>query len=270
MLKNIALITLLVSGFSFAQKSETQKNKLLGNPTFVEESMQKARIRMAQISGYELEYYTKSTYNKDGNPTKREYFNEDGSRTFSESFAYNDAGKMLSSELKSEDESLIFNFDYEYTEDGYVVVKSESDVNVQRNEYKLDDKQNVTYEKETNLLEDNVFIEKTNEYKNGFLVKTAVKYNNGDYTLEYKNDANGNPIEENYLDKANKLVNKFVRKYDDKNNLTEEITIDATGKTKNTSKIMYQYDNNKNWTKRTQYVSQIDQPISNTTRTIRY
>ena len=39
MLKNIALITLLVSGISFAQKSETQKNKLLGNPVFVEESM---------------------------------------------------------------------------------------------------------------------------------------------------------------------------------------------------------------------------------------
>ena len=107
-------------------------------------------------------------------------------------------------------------------------------------------------------------------YQNGFLVKTQVKYNQGSYTLDYKNDAKGNPIEEIYLDKDNKAVNKYLRKFDDNNNMTEEVMLDETGKVKHISTIKYQYDNHKNWTKRTQYVKNFDQPISNTTRTIRY
>lgn len=271
MLKNIALITLLVSGISFAQKSETQKNKLLGNPTFVEESMQKANIRMSQIVNYELEYYTKSNYNSEGNPTKREYFNETGERTFSESFNYNEAGKIISREMKSEDESLVFNFDYEYTTEDYNITKSENDVNVSKTTYKLDNNQNIIYEKEINLLEDNeVFVEKKYDYQNDFLVKTSVKYNQGSYTLDYKNDAKGNPTEELYIDKNNKLINKYIRKFDTNNNIIEESTFGADGKLTNVSTIKYQYDDKKNWTKRTQYASKIDQPISNTTRTIRY
>ena len=271
MLKNIALITLLFSGIAFGQKSELQQNDVIGNPTFIEESMQKARIRVKQIEGYELDYYTKSTYNKEGNPTKREYFNEAGERTFSESFDYNDAGKLNSREIKSEDESMKFNFDYEYSADGYVVIKSENDVNVLKSEYKLDDKQNIIYEKETNLLEDaEVFTEKKNEFQNGYLTKTNVKYNQGSYTLNYKNDTNGNPIEELYINQDNKLINKYIRKFDSNNNIIEETTFDETGKVKNLSTIKYQYDDKKNWTKRTQYVKDIDQPISNTTRTIRY
>ncbi len=271
MLKNIALITILFSGFAFAQKSELQQNDVLGNPTFIEESMQKARIRMKFIEGYETEYYTKSTYNKDGNPTKRDYFDEAGNKTFAETFNYNESNKLISREMKNNDESLVFNFDYEYTTDGYIVTKSENDVNVSKTEYKLDQNQNVTYERETNLLEDSdVFIEKTFQYQNGFLVKTLVKYNQGTYTLNYKNDSKGNPIEETYMDKNNKQVNKYVRKFDENNNIIEETVIDETGKVKNISTIKYQYDNHKNWIKRTQFVKDIDQPISNTTRTIRY
>ena len=173
--------------------------------------------------------------------------------------------------MKNNDESLVFNFDYEYTTDGYIVTKSENDVNVSKTEYKLDQNQNVTYERETNLLEDSdVFIEKTFQYQNGFLVKTLVKYNQGTYTLNYKNDSKGNPIEETYMDKNNKQVNKYVRKFDENNNIIEETVIDETGKVKNISTIKYQYDNHKNWIKRTQFVKNIDQPISNTTRTIRY
>ncbi len=250
MLKNIALITILFSGFAFAQKSELQQNDVLGNPTFIEESMQKARIRMKFIEGYETEYYTKSTYNKDGNPTKRDYFDEAGNKTFAEIFNYNESNKLISREMKNNDESLVFNFDYEYTTEGYIVTKSENDVNVSKTEYKLDQNQNITYERETNLLEDSdVFINKT---------------------LNYNNDAKGNPIEETYVDKDNNQVNKYVRKFDENNNIIEETVIDETGKVKNISTIKYQYDNHKNWVKRTQFVKDIDQPISNTTRTIRY
>ena len=271
MLKNISLIALLFSNFAFAQKSELVQNDVFGNPIFIEESMQKARIRMMHIEGYDQEYYTKSTYNTAGNPTKRDYFDEEGNVSFSESFNYNDTNKLASRELKNTDESLIFNFDYEYTPEGYIVTKSENDVNVVKIEYKLDQNQNITYEHESNLLEDNyIFIEKNHLYQNGFLVKTQVKYNQGSYTLDYKNDAKGNPIEEIYLDKDNKAVNKYLRKFDDNNNMTEEVTLDETGKVKHISTIKYQYDNHKNWTKRTQYVKNFDQPISNTTRTIRY
>ena len=271
MLKNIALITFLFSGFVFAQKSELQQNDVVGNPTFIEESMQKARIRIKQIEGYELEYYTKSTYNKEGNPTKRDYFNEAGELTFSESFTYSNEGKVVAREMKSKDESLIFNFDYEYSADGYSVTKSENDVNIFKTDYKLDDKQNIIYEKEVSLLEDTeIFTEKKYNYQNGFLSKVDVKYNQGSYRLEYKNDANGNPQEELYYDKDNKLINKYLRKFDANNNIIEETTYDETGKVRNVSTIKYQYDNKKNWTKRTQYVKDFDQPISNTTRTIRY
>ncbi|WP_413532107.1 hypothetical protein [Empedobacter brevis] len=271
MLKNIVLITILFSGFAFAQKSELDQNDVFGNPTYIEESMQKARIRVKFIEGYETEYYTKSSYNKDGNPTKRDYFDEGGNKILEETFQYNDQDKLISRIMKNNDESLIFNFDYDYTTDGYIVTKSENDVNVSKTEYKLDENQNVTYERETNLLEDSdVFIEKTFQYQNGFLVKTLVKYNNGSYTLNYKNDAKGNPLEEIYLSKDNKEINKYLRKFDENNNIIEETVIDETGKIKNISTIKYQYDNHKNWTKRTQFVKDIDQPISNTTRTIRY
>ncbi|GEM50458.1 hypothetical protein EB1_02480 [Empedobacter brevis NBRC 14943 = ATCC 43319] len=271
MLKKITLIPLLISGFAFAQKSELEQNDIIGHPNYIEESMQKARIRVMHIEGYDLEYYTKSTYNKDGNPVKRDYFDEAGNTTFSESFHYNESNKLISRELKNEDGSLVFIFDYEYTTDGYIVIKSENDVNVLKTAYKLDTHQNVTYERETNLLEDtDVFIEKNYQYQNGFLIKTLVKYNQGSYTLDYKNDAKGNPLEEVYTSKDNKQVNKYLRKFDDNNNIIEETTLDETGKIKNVSTIKYQYDEHKNWTKRTQYVKHFDQPISNTTRTIRY
>ena len=248
MLKNIALITFLFSGFAFAQKSELQQNDVVGNPTFIEESMQKARIRIKQIEGYELEYYTKSTYSKEGNPSKRDYFNEAGELTFTESFTYSNEGKIIAREMKSE-----------------------NDVNIFKTDYKLDDKQNIIYEKEVSLLEDTeIFTEKKYNYQNGFLSKVDVKYNQGSYRLEYKNDANGNPQEELYYDKDNKLINKYLRKFDTNNNIVEETTYDETGKVRNVSTIKYQYDNKKNWTKRTQYVKDFDQPISNTTRTVRY
>lgn len=271
MLKNIALITLFVSGFTYAQKSELEQNDVNGHPNYIEESMQKARIRMMHIEGYDLEYYTKSTYNNYGNPTKRTYFDEAGNPTFSESFNYNESNKLISRELKSNDESLIFNFDYEYTPEGYTVTKSENDINVLKTEYKLNQNKQVTFERETNLLEDtDIYIEKNHQYQNGFLIKTQVKYNQGSYTLNYKNDANGNPLEEDYVSKDNKQVNKYIRKFDSNNNIIEETTIDETGKVKNVSNIKYQYDEHKNWTKRTQFVKDFDEPISNTTRTIRY
>lgn len=270
MFKQIVVLSLFITSISFAQKSEIQKNKIAGNPTFIEESMQKAQTRMNQITGYELEYYTKSTYNKDGNPIKREYLNEDGTRSFSENFVYNDAGKLTLREMKNEDESLIFTFDYEYTENDYVVIKSENDVNIQRNEYKLDEDGNIIFEKEINLLEENIFIEKKYTFKNGLLVKTEVKYDKENYTLEYQNDQNGNPKEELYIGKDKKMISKFIRKFDSNQNMIEEVTLDQNGKTKNISTIKYLYDDQQNWIKRTQFVKDIDQPISNTTRTIRY
>lgn len=271
MLKYFVLSTILFSGLAFAQKSEIEKNKVNGKPTSIEESMQKASIRMQQITGYELQYHTKSIYNKDGNPISREYFNEDGNRVSSENFTYNEDNKISSSEMKSEDETLKFYFQYEYTEDGYTIVKSENDVNILQTEYKLDNNQNVIYEKETNLFEEgNLFTEKKYEYTGGFLTKTIVKYNNGFHTLLYKNDALGNAVEEQYMDKNNKLIYKFVRKFDKNQNITEEITYDTNGKITNSSQIMYEYDEQKNWIKRTQYTSKIDEPISNTLRTIRY
>lgn len=271
MLKYFVLSTILFSGLAIAQKSEIEKNKVNGKPTFIEESMQKASIRMQQITGYELQYHTKSVYNDNGNPISREYFNEDGNRVSSESFSYNEDNKISFSEMKSEDESLKFYFQYEYTEDGYSITKSENDVNILKIEYKLDQNQNVIFEKETNLFEEgDLFTEKKYEYTNGFLTKTFIKYNNGSHTLSYKNDAKGNPTEELYTDKNNKLIYRFVRKFDDNQNIVEETTYDSNGKITNSSQILYEYDEQKNWLKRTQYTAKIDQPISNTLRTIRY
>ena len=137
--------------------------------------------------------------------------------------------------------------------------------------HKIDNVLNDEIDVIVNLLEDNdVFVEKKYDYQNDFLVKTSVKYNQGSYTLDYKNDAKGNPTEELYIDKNNKLINKYIRKFDTNNNIIEESTFGADGKLTNVSTIKYQYDDKKNWTKRTQYASKIDQPISNTTRTIRY
>lgn len=265
MQKTLLVIALVLSSYSFAQDKSIKDN-----PIFIEESMQKASIRMNQIAGYNLEYHQKSDY-KNNHIIKRESFAENGDLVSTETFVYNDNGEIVSKEIKNNDGSLVILFTYEYTPDGYVVTKSENDVIISKTDYVLDASKNIVSEKENNLLDEgNLFVEKKNEYKNNFLVKTNVKYNNGDYAIVYKNDNLGNSIEEEYLNNGKKLINKFLRKYDANNNLIEETTFDANGKVQNVTKILYEYDAHNNWTKRTQYASKIEMPISNTIRTIRY
>ncbi|WP_313384326.1 hypothetical protein [Chishuiella sp.] len=265
MQKTLLVMALVLSSYNFAQDKSIKDS-----PKFIEESMQKAGIRMDQITGYRLEYHIKSDYKND-NLIKRESFAENGDLVSTEIISYNDKNEILSREVKNNDDSLIILYTYEYSHEGYVVTKSENDVIITKTEYILDLSKNIISEKENNLLEEgNLFIEKTNEYKNNFLIKTNVKYNNGNYSIVYKNNDKGNPIEEEYLNNGKKLINKFLRKYDTNNNLIEETTFDANSKVQNITKILYEYDTHKNWTKRTQYASKFEMPISNTIRTIRY
>lgn len=270
MYKKITYIALLLGSITFGQPSEFERNNVQGHPTSIEESNTKALIRVSQIVDYETEYHTKTTYNAEGNPLVRHYFNTEGEERFLETFTYNDQNQLVTRELKNEAEDFHLIEDYVYTPHGYEVTKSENELIVLLSTYEFDENRLLIKETEKNQLDEGIFIDKTHSYKNKKITKTHVKYDGGIYTLEFKTDDNGNVIEEVFLSDGKKVGHRKTKKYDKNNNLIEEQLFEANGALKHTSKIMYQYDAQNNWTKRTQYSNQFDQPISNATRTLKY
>ena len=269
MIKKFSSILVLIGGILFAQTSDLEKEKLNNSPKSVEESLTKALIRANIIEDYIQEYYTKTSYNSKGFINQKEFYSEAGDLLFTEHYTYNDNDKLTKIEMSSNDESITKISDFEYTSDGYKETKSENDIIIAEVIYKLDG-DNIIYQKETSFLKDGIFTERSNEYKNNQLVKTEVKYGKDGYVVNYKYNQNQLPIEEVILDLKGKLVSKKRRLFDEKGNIIEENLYDATGRLKTNNRIKYEYDNNGNWILRTQFANNLEQPISNSKRTIRY
>lgn len=270
MFNKIVLTACLVGSVVFGQKTEFERNNIQGQPKKIEESNTKALIRVSQIVDYDMEYHTKTTFNQQGNPILRVFFSDSGNELYTETYAYNDANKLILKTLVNENEGLNIVEDYVYTDTGYVVTKSENELIVLITSFELDKQQQIVREIAKNQLEENIFIDKTNVYKNNKLTKTIVKHDGGLYELDFKTDDNGNVIEEVFFTNGKKIGHKKTRKFDQQNNLVEEKLFGDDGGLKHTSKFMYAYDSHNNWTKRTQYSNQFDQPLSNTTRTLSY
>lgn len=270
MIKKFSLIFSLVGGILFAQNTDLEKEKIINSPKFVEESFTKAIIRANIIEDYIQEYYTKTKYNTFGNISEKEFYSEAGELVFTETYTYDTENKLIKSEMINPEENFIVIKDYEYTPEGYKETKSENDIIIAINEYKIDANKKMIYQKETSMLEDGIFTERKNEYHQDQLIKTIVNYGKDGYTVTYKYDQNNLPIEEVIHDLKNNLVSKKRRKYDDKLNLIEEYLYDSTGRLKTNNRIKYEYDEKGNWTTRTQYANNLEQPVSNTKRTIRY
>lgn len=270
MYKKYSSILILISGILFAQTTDLEKDKIFKNPHLVEESFTKAFIKTNIIEDYIQEYHTKTYYNPEGNKKNKEYFSENGDLLYTETFTYTEDQKLIKSELSDPERNMVVIKDYEYNSDGFVETKSENEIVTVVNEYKINDQGNIIYNKETSLIDNNIFTEKTNEYKNNQLIKTVVKYGKDGYIINYKYNQLSQPIEEVIFDLKNNLVSKKRRKFDEKSNIVEEFLYDSQGKLKTNNRILYEYDENKNWLKRTQYANNIEQPISNTMRTIKY
>lgn len=270
MIKNIFHLAFLLGGILFAQKNDWAANNIVGHPKNIEESNTKAIIRANLIEDYIQEYHTKVEYNLDGYITKKNHFNASGDPSFTEIYTYDSNQRLLKIESTTEDENFVIIKDYEYTDQGYKITESENDIVVKETLYTTDQQGNILAEKETSFLQENLVTTRVNEYQNNKLTTTKVTYGKDGYIIHYKYDANGLPIEEVIMDLKNKLVSKKRRKFDDKKNLVEEFLYDTTGRLKTNSRILYQYDDKGNWIKRTQFANNLEEPISNATRTIRY
>lgn len=270
MIKKYSSLIILIGGILFAQTNDLQKNKISNYPKSIEESNTKAIIKANIIDGYLQEYYTKTFYNPNGYITKREFYNDSGDLTFTESFSYTKNNILEKIEGTNPDENFIIIKDYEYSPNEYREITSENEIIVKEIIYQLNDNQDIITEKEINYTGDNQTILKTNDYQGKNRIKTTVNYGKEGYLIYYKYDKSNLPIEEAIYDLKNKLVSKKRRIFDEKENLIEENLYDNNGRLKTNSRIIYQYDENGNWNKRTQYANTIEQPISNTIRTIKY
>lgn len=268
-MKKIAVILILLSTNIFAQKTDLLKNNLKGNPRIIEESVEKAIIKTNIIEGYFQEYYNKTYFNSSGNVEKIENFDENGELNSIESFKYaND--KILEIEKINNDETLVILKKFEYNELGFKVLLLENEILISETFYILDQNKNIVEQKEINLIDESLTTSRNNEFKDNFLVKTVVKYGKDGYIIQYKYGKSDIPSEEIIYDLKNKLVSKKIRKFDSSNNLVEENLFDQDGKLKTNNRIQYEYDENGNWIKRTQYANQIETPVTHSKRTIKY
>ena len=267
MLKKYCSLIVLVGGLLFAQTNDLQKNKINHNPKSIEESNTKAVIKANIVEEYLQEYYTKTAYNTAGNIKNVDFYNESGDLVFTENYFYND--NLLSKvEGNNPDESFIILKEYEYFDGGYKEITSENDVIVKEIVFTTNNK-NITAEKEINMI-NNQMIERNYEYLGNNLKQTTIKYGKDGNIIQYKYDDLNLPIEEVIYDLKNNLISKKRRKFDENKNIIEENLFDNNGRLKTNNRIKYQYDDYKNWIKRTQYANTIEEPISNSTRTIRY
>lgn len=270
MLKKYSSLIIFISGILFAQTNDLQKNNISSQPKLIEESNTKAIIKANIIDGYLQEYYTKTFYNPIGNITKREFYNENGDITFTETFFYTKNNVLEKIEGINPEENFIIIKDYEYSPNEYKEIISENDIIVKEIIYKLNNNQDIVSENEINYTNNNSIVQKTNEYQDKNIIKTSINYGKDGYIILYKYNKFNQPIEEAIYDLKNKLISKKRRIFDEKGNITEENLYDNNGRLKTNSRIIYQYDDNGNWSKRTQYANTIEQPISNTIRTIKY
>ena len=78
------------------------------------------------------------------------------------------------------------------------------------------------------------------------------------YATSYKRytyDSKGNRTEETWLDGNMQVTFRFVRSYDEKGNVTEEIKYKGDNNPRDKTTWKYEYDNQGNWIKKTQYAS---------------
>lgn len=270
MMKKISSLLLLMGSLAFGQITDLSLHQLKGEPKTIEESNSKAIIRANIIEDYIQEYHTKTTYNTKGFIAKVEHYSSSGDLAFTEEYTYNENGKLVMIEGINPDESLTIIKDYEYFENGYKEITSENDIIVKEINYTLDAQQNIVAEKEIAYTPGEQITERFHTYKDNKLMQTKVVYGKDGHFVSYKYDAKGLCIEEVVTDLKNKNISKKRRKFDDNNNIIEENLYDATGRIKTNHRILYQYDEKGNWNKRTQFANQLEQPISNTLRTIRY
>ena len=268
-MKKLGLLILLASNFALAQKNDLQKNNLLSNPKIVEESNTKAIVRASLVEGYMQDYYTKTYYNVDGFITKIENYTENGELNTTDFYTYNDQ-KLILIERKNPDETFKITKEFTYVDNGYIETTKENDILVLEKIYVLDQNKNIVSEKENNLVEETITSHRQNEYQNNRLVITTVNYGKDGYVVNYKYAKAEIPSEEVVYDLKNQLVSKKLRKFDEKGNIIEENYFGPDGKLRANNRILYEFDDKGNWIKRTQYANQIDTPISNAIRTIKY
>ena len=269
-MKHLNTFFLLMGGLLFAQINDLTKENIKDYPKNIEESTTKAMIRANMIEGYHQESHHKTTYNSLGLIKTRDAFNESGDLMYTETYSYDEQNRLIKIETLNDEETMNFLKEYEYTENGYTMTFSDHDILLQTIEYQLDDEKRIINQKETSYTGEVHVTTKSNEYKNDLLIKQTVKFGNDGNIITFKYNDKKLAIEEVIYDLKNRLVSKKRRAFDENNNIIEEYVYDQSGRVKMTHRIKYNYDNKGNWTTRTQYSNSIEEPISNSKRTIKY
>ncbi|WP_068598461.1 hypothetical protein ACF3NR_10680 [Vaginella massiliensis] len=265
------ILTLILCGFSIYGFSQTdlEKNDLRGKIKMLEEKKSKAMIRMNHVEGYQQEYHKKVDYNIAGFLVSEQFFDEKNLPTYTATYTYDSDGKLKAKDMDSYNNFLKIDERYEYDGQTITIKTTENDVPVLEKKL-LYEGSNLVEDRSRNLEEEDIFINEKNEYNaKNQLIKKTVDYDNGKYEINYRYNDLGLVVEEE-MKSGNALVSKKIRQFNEKGDMTAEKMFDKDLKLKYDVSILYEYDAQNNWVKRTHYNANLDAPITNTTRKIVY
>ena len=269
-MKRAVLFFGFMLSIQLSAQTDLVKNDLRGQVKSLEESKMKAMIRVNQIENYQQEYQKKIDYNTDGFITTESFFDEDHLPTYKVVYTYNNDGELISKDMDSYNYFLKIDEKFTYNSNEQKILTTENEVPVLEKTLIFDSNKNLIEDKSKNLEEEGIFVNEKNEYNSANqLIKKVVNYDNGDYEIYYKYNDKGFLIEEETKN-GNELISKKVRLYNTQGDLIAEKMFDGDSKQKYSVEIKYEYDQQNNWIKRTQYHNKLDQPVSNTVRKISY
>lgn len=196
---------------------------------------------------FNLSHKIKYKFDSTGKMTVENHYSSNGDLTSKKTFKYNNKGGLV--------ETLNFNAD------GILVTK---------NNFKFNEKGNLTHYYEQHGLDGSQILKESYRYNlKGNKIEELEYQWNGDsnkVVLKISYNELGNKIEEKRFDSQGNVDLKVTYKYDVYGNILEVIY--SKGNTGSIKSYKYEYDQHKNWVKKTEYKN--DKPVESSERKIVY
>lgn len=229
-------IGLLFLGINYKDKLFGRKNKtdlaqenIKGAVKSIEENEYTTVAKFGKVEKGELISKKITTYNKDGNIIEEVRYNEKGELTEKNIHTYDKKGKKLKISAYDGNGTLFYFITYEYDDQGRLSFLNKDRIEIASYglKYSYDEKGNIS-EEEHYIAGEPIGRKTINHY-----------------------DENNRLVEATTYEEENKLFDKISYKYDDKDNIIEELyngLENSDGYASNTEYI--EYDSKGNWTKK--------------------
>lgn len=261
-----SLVLLLITSFSFSQKSNLQEANMKGAISSIEttefiadEKGQKAQKisemttlfnkegNMTELKVWSeyVNHIYKCTYNEKGKIVEMSSFDNanEGKLASTNKSLYNENGQKSEESLLMPDGTLFLRMVFSYDNAGNLIEKK----NCGATENSCSEKTIFEYDTSNNLI-----AEKQMRVLTGKISEKKL----------YKYDAKGNRIQTEIYNSREELVEKFVYEYDHNNNLVKATPYDAFGIMEGIETYTYVYDNQQNWIKKTKFTDNYPEVIT--------